>query len=425
MARKSASRTSASRKSTSTRSGSKSSSSKSASSKSSGSKGSGSTRSTRRSAAGDGSNRRSGPGSGPAWKSRLKDLQKRIATWDVDALLVTNARDVRYLTGFIGDDSWALVRQRSQQVHILTDFRFLEQVTQEAPQAKAIIRKKSLTEELLKLRDRYDLGKLALQNSHVTLAQRQAIAKKLGAKTLKPVDDGLLTQRAVKDASELTKLRKAITIAQDAFVETLKHIKPGITEVALAGRLEYEMRLRGAEGPSFPPIVAVDANSSLPHAVPSTKKVKKGSLIQFDWGALYQGYCSDLSRVVAVGKMNRQLKALYPIVLEAQHRGIEALRAGASQKQVDEAARSVIRRAGFGPKFGHSLGHGVGLNIHEQPTLSPRSEGTVEAGHVVTVEPGIYLPGVGGIRIEDDVHVTQRGPAVLSDLPRDLSDAII
>lgn len=356
---------------------------------------------------------------------RITTLQRRMADWQVDALLIVHPVDIRYLTGFVGDDSWALVRSRSRQVHVLSDFRFQEQIEREAPRVTAIIRRKSLADELKKLADRLKLRRIGLQAQHVTLAQRRQLAKALGAAALKEVDDGLVMQRAVKDAAETRTITRAIRIAQDAFAAVLATLEPGQTEQQVAARLEYEMRCRGASGASFPVIVAADANASLPHAIPGKRKIRKGGTILFDWGAVVDGYCSDLTRVVALGRMPKRIAEVYDIVLEAQAAAIAAIKPGKALKDIDKVARDIITRAGYGPRFGHSLGHGIGLEIHEQPTLASRAAGELKPGHVVTVEPGIYLPGVGGVRIEDDVLVTPRGARVLSSLPRDRRSAII
>lgn len=357
--------------------------------------------------------------------ARRSALQRRLAEAGVDALLLTNPVDIRYLTGFIGDDSWAVVPARGKAVVILTDARFEEQVGREAPGIRAIIRRKTLGDELAKLMRGRQYRVLGLQPGHVTLALRKQLVKQLGAKAIKPIDDGLLTQRSVKDDTELRSIRKAIDIQQRAYLELLEWITPGITEAAAAAYLEYRMRSLGADGVGFPTIMAADANAALPHAIPGTRKLKRGGLLLIDWGAKCNGYCGDLTRVVALGSMTKKMRGVYQVVLEAQLAGIDAVRVGAALPDVDAAARRVITKAGYGKAFGHSLGHGLGLDVHEQPTLARRARGTLEAGQVVTVEPGIYLPGVGGVRIEDDVLVTPRGPKVLSDLPKGLESTII
>jgi Xaa-Pro aminopeptidase len=356
---------------------------------------------------------------------RVRALQARLRRAGASALLVVNPRDIRYLTGFIGDDSWALIPARASKVYILSDFRFEEQVAAEAPHAVAIMRKKGLAEELAALARKLRAARVAIQPEHTTLALRKALVKHLGAKRLMAIEDGLLMQRAVKDTGEVRAIRKALSIQQQAFRETCDFIRPGQSEYEVAAFLEYRMRALGADGVSFPSIVAADANASLPHAIPGSKKIRAGGVVLIDWGAKWGGYCSDLTRVVAIGKMKPKMREIYQIVLEAQVAAIEAIGPGKDLAEIDAVARKVIVDAGYGERFGHSLGHGIGLDIHEQPVLAGKAKGVLEPGHVVTVEPGIYLPGVGGVRIEDDVLVTARGHKSLSDLPKSLESAII
>lgn len=364
----------------------------------------------------------------PNLRDRIEAVRQRLDEWDVDALLVSNPRDVRYLSGFVGDDSWAVVpagARLSRGPWLISDFRYIEQIEHDAPWCPVMIRKKSLDEDLAKLKKRLKLKRIAIQSAYTTLAQRKALAKHVGARHLKNVDDGLLKQRAVKDKGEIALLRKAGQIQQEAFRRTIRRLKPGQREEEIAGFLEYQMRLLGADAAAFPSIVAADANAALPHAIPGRAKVKKGGILLIDWGACYGGYRSDMTRVVALGSMSRRMRHIYQIVLEAQLAGIEAIGPGVLLKDVDAASRRVIKKAGFEKQFGHGLGHGIGLDIHELPNLSRRSKGELEPGQVVTVEPGIYLPGMGGVRIEDDVLVTARGHRVLTDLPKSLDSAIM
>lgn len=361
----------------------------------------------------------------PHLQVRIAAVQKRLKKSDVSALLLTNPRDIRYLTGFIGDDSWAVVRANSKQVHVLSDFRFDEQLRKQAPQVTAVMRQKTLADELAKLIDPLKLERIGLQADYVTLSQRKTLAKAVGTKRLVELDDGLFKQRAVKDHDEVGRIKKALAIQQAAYETTIATIKPGQSESQIAARLEYEMRVLGADGVSFPSIVAADADASLPHAIPGKRRAKNGGILLIDWGARYEGYCGDMTRVIGLGKMTAKMREIYQIVLDAQMAAIQAIGPGVAMKDVDAVARDHITKAGYGEAFGHSLGHGVGLDIHEQPTLSPRSQGVLEPGHVVTVEPGIYLPGVGGVRIEDVVLVTSNGHQVISRLPKDLKSAMI
>ena len=357
--------------------------------------------------------------------ARVKQICRRVGELDLDALLITNRFDVRYVTGFVGEDSWALLRRRSSMVHVLSDFRFRQQIEREAPQAKAVMRKTSLSHELAKLAGRYGLAEIGLQADHVTLEQHKAIRKQLGGGRLAAVDDRLLAQRAVKDEKEVAAIRRAVNVTQEAYRRTLKYLKPGQTENEIAAYLEYQMRLLGADGVGFPSIVAAGANASLPHAIPGNAKVRQGGAVLFDWGAVVDGYCADLTRVVGLGGMSRKIREIYQIVLDAHDAAIDAIGPGQQMKAVDAVARQWIDKAGYGPEFGHALGHGIGLQIHEQPVLSSRSKGELEPGNVVTVEPGVYLPGIGGVRVESDVLVTRHGARVLSHLPTDLESAII
>ena len=329
---------------------------------------------------------------------RVKVLRARLREQGGDALLVTNPRDIRYLTGFVGEDSWAVVSTRAGKVCIISDRRFEEQIQREAPQAAAVMRDGKLSDALKSWLEKKGIDRVAIQPGYLTVAQRKSLVKALGAKRVVEAEDGLLMQRAVKEAGEIAAIREALGIQQQAYRETLEFIKPGVTEREITAFLEYRMRALGADGVSFPSIVAVDENAAMPHAIPGEKKVKQGSSILIDWGAKVRGYCSDMTRVVAMGRMKREIAKIYRVVLAAQEAGIAAIRPGVKLKDVDAAARAVIEEAGYGKQFGHGLGHGLGLDIHEQPGLASRAEGVLEVGQVVTVEPGIYLPGVGGVR---------------------------
>jgi len=355
--------------------------------------------------------------------ARLKILRKRIAEADCDGMLVTHAPDVRYLTAFPGDDSWVVVTPKA--VTLISDSRFDEQIDQACPYVKKVIRTGAIADALAETVKGLKIKALAFQADHVTVRGHQKLIEKLSKGMLKPTDGWLVDQRAVKDATELRNLRRAIALHEQAYMQTMDQIRPGMSENEVATLLEYNMRWIGGEGASFATIVAIAANAALPHHIPGRTRVKPNIPILIDSGTKANGYCSDLTRVVALGGLSQKLTEVYQVVLEAQQAGIDAIRPGASCKAVDAAARKVIDDAGYGEYFGHGLGHGIGLEIHEQPTLSPRSEGELAEGNVVTVEPGIYLPGVGGVRIEDDVLVTARGHRKLTTLPNALDSAII
>ncbi len=365
----------------------------------------------------------------PLLKERVNALRDKMDDWKVDAVLVSNDRDIRYLTNFIGDEvdegSAVLVRANSAKPTIISDFRYTEEIERNAPHCTVVMRKGPMADVIEKLVKRYKLDKVGVQSSHMRLSARKSIAKKIGARAIKDLDDQLVNHRAVKAPVEVRAIRKAIKIQQDAYRKTVRWLKPGMTEQQVSSYLLYQMRQLGADKESFDPIVAVDANAALPHAVPGRKKVRAGGILLIDWGAKVDGYCSDMTRTVAIGKWPRKMRKIYEIVLEAQLAAIDAIGPGVALKDVDAAARKVIKKAGYAKQFGHGLGHGIGLDIHEQPRLGEKAKGELEVGHVVTVEPGIYLPGVGGVRIEDDVLVTARGHEVLCDLPKGVDDMII
>jgi len=361
------------------------------------------------------------------WPGYLADrqatLRRRLAEAASSAMLVTHAPDVRYLTDLDVDDTWLVITER--QVCVLTDRRFEQEVERSCPQAKLLVRDGPMADALASLCKDMKLKALSFQADHLTVAQHEALGEKLEGVALTPTKRWLIEQRAVKDAQELRMIRRALALQEQAFHQLLDQIRPGMSESEVATLLEYNMRWIGAEGVSFPTIVAIGANGSRPHHRPGKTRVKANTPILIDCGAKAGGYCSDLTRVVAINGFSQRLTELYRVVLEAQQAGIDAIKPGVPLKDVDAAARRVIEEAGYGEYFGHGLGHGIGLEIHEEPTLSRRSEGELREGHVVTVEPGVYLPSVGGIRIEDDVLVTAKGRRKLSTLPTDLESAII
>lgn len=363
----------------------------------------------------------------PAFRlTRIAALKKRIREWKTQALLVTNDRDIRYLTGFVGEDSWAIVLANSDIVYVISDSRFAEEIPEVAPGVKTVIRvNTALGEELAKIIKRHRINKIGIQQGYVTLAQKKAMAKHVPASKLKAVDDGLLKQRATKDGEEVKLIQKAVRIQEEAFRRTCRYIKPGMTEGEIAGYLEMQMRSLGAEGPGFDTIVGAGVNSSKPHYTPGLAKAKQGNIILIDWGATYEGYRSDMTRVITLGKWPRKIKEIYPIVLDAHLAAADKIAPGVPLYDIWKAAHDVIRKAGHAKRFRHGLGHGIGLDIHESPNMSLKSKGVLEVNQVVTVEPGIYLPGVGGVRIEDDILVTAKGHRVMCDLPKDMESAII
>lgn len=353
-----------------------------------------------------------------AQRDRLRRLRAAVREQDCEALLVTNPDDIRYLTGFSGEDSVALVQSR--KVTIVSDFRFAEDLEVVKGRSRVVLRDGKMSDAVGALVRDEGVERLALQAEHVTLAERNAYASRIGARRLVPTTGLMSDLRAIKDEVEIRKIRRAVRLQEEAMLATLGTIEAGQREQEICARLEFEMKSRGASGPSFPTIVAAGAFSSRPHAVPAKAKAATGRALLIDWGARLDGYCSDMTRTFSLGRWSKRMREIYTIALEAFEAALATVADGVSCRAVDAAARDIIAGAGFGEQFGHGLGHGIGLEVHEAPRLARRSDDTLRAGMVVTIEPGIYLPGIGGVRIEDDVLVTERGARTLSSLPRDI-----
>jgi Xaa-Pro aminopeptidase len=351
---------------------------------------------------------------------RADRLTERLAGAGVDALLVTNLVNVRYLTGFTGSNGLALVGPDRRL--FVTDFRYVEQAAEQVD--ASFERLRASTELLEAIADALGPGglRLGFEEAHVTVREHARTRELLPDRVELTGTHGLLEDlRAVKEPREVEAMRAAAALADEAFEALIAGGLVGKTERDLAVQLEFDLRRRGAERPSFDAIVAAGPHGALPHASPRDVEVRRGDLVVIDWGAELDGYCSDCTRTVAAGAVTDHGREIYQLVLDAQIKGLHAVAVGATGQAVDAVARNVIENAGHGEHFGHGLGHGVGLEVHEAPRLGQRSEAVLGAGNVVTVEPGVYLPGDLGVRIEDLVLVTDDGPAVLNTLPKDLT----
>jgi Xaa-Pro aminopeptidase len=347
---------------------------------------------------------------------RRRAIVRRLRRAKLEALLVTKPENVRYLSGFTGEDSWLLVA-RGRSV-LITDGRFAEQAEREAPDVELKLREDGMVATTADLLRHGDLGRAGFEPGSMSVLTHAALREKLRRRDrLEAVEGWVEKLRAVKDAGEVEAIRRSLRIAERSWRETVREaLEAGRTERFLAGHLEWTMRRRGADGTAFDTICAAGAHASLPHARPGGRKARPGDAVLFDWGARRDGYNCDLTRVVALDRMPPEIRAIYGVVLSAQRRAIDAVAPGVRCSEVDRAARSWITAKGYGEAFGHGTGHGVGLEIHEAPSFKARSAGRLRAGMVVTIEPGIYLPGVGGVRIEDMVLVTKDGHEVLSRL---------
>ncbi len=348
-------------------------------------------------------------------------MQKRLNfLWEkADALLVASPHNLRYFTGFCGGEGVALIGENTK--FLFVDSRYTEAAKNEAKDFTVIEFAGGKRNEEIFLRIKEAGSKtLAFEDGEMSVQEYQGLQKAMQGIAFVGMTKELAGYRMVKTEEELSLLRKAEQIGVDAFLKVLPQIKPGVAECEIAAELEYQVRKLGAEGTSFETIVVSGVKSSMPHGKPNGKKIELGDFVTLDFGCRYGGYCSDMTRTLVVGKATEEQKKIYQTVLLAQETGLSAIKAGITGKEADTAARKVIEDAGYGKYFGHSLGHGVGLLIHEQPNLSPFSETVLEAGMVVTCEPGIYLPMFGGVRIEDMVCVTQDGIENLTHLSKEL-----
>jgi len=352
-------------------------------------------------------------------RSRLSALRKLCRGRGMDAVLLTDPHSVRYFSGFTGEDSYLLVGRR--WARLVTDGRFAEQARIDCPHVKAVVRGGRMVEAIAELARERGVRRMGLEGRHVSLSMKAELDKVLARMRFKPLAREIDALRERKDATELAAIRRAIRVAEGAFRALRaggRRSFVGRTEREVAAELEYLMRVRGAERAAFETIVAAGAHSALPHYRPGRTRIRRGQMILIDWGAVVGGYCSDLTRVVFTGRIPPQIACVYEIVLRAQSAALAAIRPGATCRSVDAAARKVIAQAGYGKAFAHGLGHGLGLEVHEAPTLGPHSRKRLRPGAVFTVEPGIYLPGVGGVRIEDDVAVVAGSVRRLSSLAR-------
>ncbi len=337
----------------------------------------------------------------------------------LDALLITNPVNIRYLSGFKGEG--ALYLSRDLRV-IITDSRYTEAASKESRfdiiEENAAHKRTQIISELL---EKDKAGLLGYEDKYMTCHTFASYREKIkDVRKWTGISDEVASIRQVKTPQEIAYIEKACAIADKVFKEICGQIEPGMTEMEGAAELEYRMKRLGADGLSFPAIFAAGKNSSMPHAVPSDYRVQPGDFITMDFGCTFNGYCSDMTRTVAVGHVSEKQKKIYETVLKAQQTGVKAAAPDLKGKEIDAEARNVIKDAGYGQYFGHSLGHGIGLECHENPRFSPLEENLIKEGMVITVEPGIYLPGEFGVRIEDTVVITKDGCRPLTLSPKEL-----
>lgn len=349
--------------------------------------------------------------------NNLNKIEKLLD--NADGALITSPHNLRYFSGFAGGEGIALVGRDFK--YLFVDSRYTEEARTEAPEFDVIeFKAGSLCAEINSRLKSCGVSRLCFEDNELTVSEFQRYSEKLIASELCPIGDRADTVRMVKTDEEIEHMRRAEKIGDIALGETLPMISAGVRECDIAAELEYRMRRLGAEGASFDTIVVSGAKSAMPHGRPDEKPLESGDLVTIDFGCIYKGYCSDMTRTFAIGDISDEKKKIYDSVLSAQLTGLSAIRAGEKASDCDRAAREVIESAGFGKYFGHSLGHGVGLKIHELPNLSPRSEVILKENMIVTCEPGIYIGGIGGVRIEDMVAVKENGYENLSSFTKEL-----
>ncbi|MFN8650445.1 MAG: aminopeptidase P family protein [Gemmatimonadales bacterium] len=356
-------------------------------------------------------------------EARQAALRERLAQHGFDLLVVQSLPNIRYLTGFTGSSGLLLVR--SQDAVLVTDYRYAAQAPREVGNAARVeIDQVNVWDRLKRVVQERPAGVGAFEGHVATVKERERL-EPFGVPRWELTGDLVERLRAVKDPDEVRAIRAAAALASEALAETLPTVRVGESEFAIASRLEAALRRRGSEWHPFPTIVASGPRSALPHARTSERTVEQGEWLLLDFGAQVDGYCSDLTRTVVVGaRADERQRLVYETVRQAQRRALENVQAGMSGREADALARDVIAQRGFGEAFGHSLGHGLGLEVHEAPRLSATAEAPLPAGAVVTVEPGIYLPGWGGVRLEDDLHLAATGSALVSDNQVDLLELL-
>ena len=361
----------------------------------------------------------------PRFAKRRDKIRTMLRKHELDGLLVTNFTNVTYLMGFTGDDSYALIG-RDRDI-IFSDDRYTTQLEEECPDVDLSIRGpgKKMLPSVSRMLSRLKIKHMAFEADSLSVTLHSALAEAVPRCDLAPSEGWVEELRMVKDNEEIARTRVACNQARRAFEVVRTSITLDMTELQVAAELEYQARRFGGKRLSFPPIVGVGPRSALPHGTPSERRIGESDFMLIDWGVDEGLYMSDLTRILVTGRISPKLRNIYGVVLRAQLAAIKAIRPGISCEAVDRVARNIIGKAGYGKRFGHGLGHGTGLEIHEAPRLTQGQSTKLAPGMIVTVEPGIYIPGWGGVRIEDDILVTRTGHEVLTAVPKELESCIV
>ena len=350
--------------------------------------------------------------------SQLEQLRTALRAQQSDVFIITSHQNRRYLTGFTGSAGTVVITQT--QALLLVDFRYTQQATNQSKEFDVReIDRSHLYETIQEILDTESIQTVGFEQQHVTYEAYQLMSSKLTA-TLKPLSNIVENLRMIKTTEEIELIKKAAWVSDEAFKYILTFIKPGVSEIDIANELEFHMRKNGATGAAFDIIIASGHRSALPHGVASDKKIEKGDMLTLDFGAYYQGYRSDMTRTIAVGEPPAKLKEVYQIVYDSLQKALSNMKAGITGKEADSYSRDFIKAKGYEKNYGHGSGHGIGLDIHENIFMSTVCEDILEENMVLTVEPGIYIPKIGGVRIEDDVIVTKNGVEVITNSPKEL-----
>lgn len=353
-------------------------------------------------------------------QDRLTRLRNILEKEGLDGLLISSRPNTFYFTGFTGTTSKCLVTK--ENAFLVVDFRYSVQAKGQVYTGIEVIEhEKDVNDSLNTLCTRYGVGSLGIEGEDVTFSGYHSLCENLkDVKTMKDIQDSLNRVRIIKDSEELLLIQKAVDLADNAFTEILPFLKPGVREYEVALELEYSMKKMGASGVSFETIIASGPRSALPHGVAGMRQLQNGDAVVMDFGAIYQGYCSDMTRTVFLGTPSHKMKEIYDIVLRAQTEALQKAAEKMTGKQLDRVSREIIYGAGYEKCFGHGLGHGVGIEIHENPRVSPKGEEVLEKGMVFTLEPGIYIEDVGGVRIEDMVVLEENGVKILTKSTKEM-----
>jgi Xaa-Pro aminopeptidase len=351
-------------------------------------------------------------------KDRLAKLRAKLPDHEIDGFLLTAPRNLRYITGFSGSNGCALVGE--DEAVFITDFRYKTQAQEQVQGFERRMAKEELFKDLASLSWFDGKRRLGLESTYISIQQEQQLKELLPQTELVPIRELVEQLSVIKEQGEIEKIRRAVEISDRVFEEILEMLRPGIREVDVCAELEYRMRKGGSERLPFDAIVVSGQRSALPHGQPTEKKLQDGDLVTMDFGARIGGYVSDFTRTVVLGQADEKQRDIYETTLQAQQQAEAAAKAGMLASELDAVARRVIAEAGYGDYFGHGLGHGLGLDVHEDPKLSPKGQRRLASGMVVTIEPGIYIPEMGGVRIEDVVVIGEEGCEVLTQASKEL-----